>query len=111
MSSSNPTDTVDRSSTAGSSNRATTLIHQRTIDNIKENYRREFASSSKYALYAKQLQEQGYESLASLFYACSHSECIHSVRHSRVAMFLGIKLEMEVVKCEKKPAVDILNEM
>lgn len=87
------------------------LVSSRTRENIKENYRREVVASGKYAIYAKQLSEAGYESLANLFHACSHSECIHSIRHSRVALFLGIKLETEVVHCEKKDVSEILDEM
>lgn len=89
----------------------TPLIYPKTIQNLKENYRRESISSGKYGIYAQRLLQEGYESLANLFFACSHSEIIHAARHSRVALFLGIKLETEIVQCKAKTVKEILEEI
>lgn len=86
-------------------------INPKTVENLKENYRRENISSGKYGIYAQKLQAAGYESLANLFYACSHSEIIHAARHSRVALLLGIKLETDIVRCEAESVEDILADM
>ncbi|MDO5581289.1 MAG: ATP-binding protein [Planctomycetia bacterium] len=86
-------------------------LYPKTIQNLKENYRRESVSSGKYGIYAQKLLQEGYESLANLFFACSHSEIIHAARHSRVALFVGVKLETEIVECKSNTPKEILEEM
>ena len=83
----------------------------KTIANLRENYRRENISSGKYATYAQKLRQMGYESLANLFLACSHSEIIHATRHARVALLLGITLETQIAECKAESVSEILEEM
>lgn len=87
------------------------IITYKTIENLKENYRRESISRDKYVFYAYELRQMGYISLANFFSACAHSESIHVTCHSRVALILGIPLKTDVVECSSLTVWEIIQEM
>ena len=81
------------------------------IDSLTLSFRRECSSCGKYGFYAQKAMSEGYQELANFFFACSHSELVHSSRHAKAALFLGIKLEMEIVQCPSKGVPDMITEM
>lgn len=83
----------------------------RLFNSLIYSFRRECTSCAKYGFFAQQAKSAGYEALSDFFFACSHSELVHSSRHAKVALFLGVKLDTEVVPREPLDVPEMVKEM
>jgi len=63
----------------------------KTIENLKTAITGESNASSKYALFALKAREEGFDTIAKMFYATSRAEFIHSIIHTVVLKKLGFE--------------------
>lgn len=65
----------------------------KTIENLKEGIIGETTASVKYEAFAEKALEEGYDTIANLFYAASKAESIHAANHRKVLEDLGEKMD------------------
>lgn len=63
----------------------------KTVNDLKAAYLGETTAHSKYAVYAKIADKEGYKDVARLFRAASAAESIHARNHKRALEQLGVK--------------------
>lgn len=80
---------------------------KKTVENLASAFRRESIASARFLLLAKKAKEEGFESLAHFFSACSHSELIRAARFARVALFHGkrVKTTLDPEELDTIPAM------
>ena len=73
-----------------------------TVKNLKSAYTGESTASAKYAAYAQKADEEGYNTIALLFWAASKAESIHASNHKAVLQQAGESLPDFSPKIEVK---------
>jgi len=81
----------------------------KTIANLKEAIIGETTASAKYEAFAEKAMEEGYDTIANLFYAASKAEAIHATNHKKVLEDLGEKMEEFKPEFEVKSTIENIN--
>jgi rubrerythrin len=69
----------------------------KTIENLKTAYNGETTASAKYAAFAEKAREEGFDTVAVMFFAASKSEYIHAASHLYALATLGEKAYVAVI--------------